>query len=565
MNPKSIPVVSLFSGCGAMDLGFEQHGFTPILAIDKDQAAVDTYNHNRKANVALRGDLSLLSGSDIITMLEKRSPGLRPRGVIGGPPCQSFSLSNVHKVARDPRNLLPFHYAEIVKAINQKYFIDFFVFENVTGLRSRRHKDHFQKIRQSLEEAGFTLFEEVLDARWFGVPQSRRRIFIVGINKSLYAYIDFAFPTESSEKTRTVRHAIAGLPQPAFFSRDLLSQDIPFHPNHWTMNPKSKKFTSKKNNGKNIGRSFRQLQWEKPSLTIAYGHREIYIHPSGRRRLSILESMRLQAVPDTYELKGNFTEQVTQISDAVPPPLASAVAQKLRVAIYDPIEEIQRRLLEWFSNNKREFPWRRTSNPYAVLLAEKLLQQTSVNDTVVDIYRQLLRRYPTVHALAHADVKHLEQLIHRLGFNYRAKEMKKLAQAIVSDHHGKIPGDLASLLKLPGVGDYIARAILCFAYGQPVPIVDTNVARLLFRLFGLTGKFPQNPARNRRLINLASNLIPEDEAKSYNLAVLDFCAAICTPSNPKCEICPLLNLCHDGRRQTSRPNVSIDSHTDTIG
>jgi DNA (cytosine-5)-methyltransferase 1 len=548
-----------------MDLGFEQQGFEPILAIDKDQAAVDTYNHNRKTKVALKGDLSLLSGSDIIALLEEHSPGVRPRGVIGGPPCQSFSVSNVHKVTRDPRSQLPFHYAEILRTINQKFFVDFFVFENVTGLKSKKHRKHFQEILDALQEAGFTIFEEILNARWFGVPQTRRRVFIVGINQSLYPNIGFTFPKNpnTSSNARTVKDAIAGLPVPTFFSRDLLSEDIPFHPNHWTMNPRSKKFKSK-NNIKKLGRSFRQLQWEKSSATIAYGHREIYIHPNGHRRLSIFESMRLQSIPDSYELKGNFTQQVTQISDAVPPPMASAIAQTLRSAIYEPIEEIQQRLLDWFSRNKREFPWRGTSNPYAVLLAEKLLQQTSVNETVVKVYSEILGQYPSANALAHADVKNLRRLIHPLGFKYRAKELKQVAEAIVSYHNSKIPADLTSLLELPGIGDYIARAVLCFAYGQEVPIVDTNVARLLFRLFGLGGKFPQNPARNRRLINLASNLVPEDNAKNYNLAVLDFCAAICTAADPKCEICPLLALCHYGRNRVAKPNAPIDHHAHAI-
>jgi DNA (cytosine-5)-methyltransferase 1 len=546
MSSTPIPVISLFSGCGAMDLGFEQQGFVPILAIDNNQAAVVTYNHNRSTKVAQKGDLASIAGKDIIAMLEKQAPGIRPRGVIGGPPCQSFSLSNVYKNQNDPRNMLPFHYAEILKAINQKYFIDFFVFENVTGLKSSKHKEHFKKILKALDEADFNVFEQTLDAQWFGVPQARRRIFIVGINKSLYPNVKFTFPAGSLAKCLTVRDAIFGLPEPAFFSRNLSSEDIQFHPNHWTMKPKSKKFKME-NNGKNLGRSFRQLQWGKPSLTVAYGHREIYIHPKGNRRLSIFESMRLQAIPDNYELKGNFTQQVTQVSDAVPPPLAGGVAQSLQDTIYKPIEEIQLRLMYWFVQNKRDFPWRKTKDPYAVLLAEKLLQQTSVNEIVVNIYHHLLKQYPTINALSGANVKDLSLFIQPLGFKYRAKELKELAQVIVINHKGIIPNDLNSLLDLPGVGDYIARAVLCFAHGQRVPIVDTNVARLLYRLFGLNGKFPQNPARNRRLINLASNLVPEGNIKNHNLAVLDFCAIMCTSNNPKCEICPLLDLCYYGK------------------
>jgi DNA (cytosine-5)-methyltransferase 1 len=102
-------IVSLFSGCGGMDLGFEQKGFRPIIAVDNDEAAVESFNGNRLAKVAQLGDLSTLSGYDIIHAIEKQTPGARPRGVIGGPPCQSFSQSNVHGRPGDPRHQLPLH------------------------------------------------------------------------------------------------------------------------------------------------------------------------------------------------------------------------------------------------------------------------------------------------------------------------------------------------------------------------------------------------------------------------------------------------------------------------
>ena len=540
-------VISLFSGAGGLDLGFEQEGFVPIVAIDKDQASVDTYNHNRESKIARKGDLSKLTGKDIIAMIEEQAPRVIPRGVIGGPPCQSFSQSNVHSKSSDSRHKLPFHYASILKSLNRKYYLDFFVFENVTGLKSNKHKERFEKIIKALEDAGFHVFEQVLDASWYGVAQNRRRIFVVGINRDLYPHLKIDLPIGNVFSRKVVKDVLAGLPEPTFYRRGLSPSDISYHPNHWTMNPKSNKF-SRNNEGPQInGRSFRQLKWERPSLTIAYGHREIYVHPNGHRRLSIFESMRLQGFPDCYELLGNLSQQVNQISDAVPPPLAAAVAKAIKQAIYEPIEETQKRLLDWFSQYGRDFPWRKTSDPYAVLLAEKLLQQTSVNTTVVEIYKDLLERYPSVESLAKADVKDLSKLIKPLGFKYRARELINLAQSVVGEHGGRFPSELGPLIELPGVGDYIARAVLCFAFQKPVPIVDTNVARLLYRLFGLPEPFPLNPARNRRLINLASNFISEENPKDYNLAVLDFCAAICTVSSPKCEECPLLDLCHFGR------------------
>lgn len=548
---RSIPVVSLFSGCGGMDLGFKQVGFFPIVAIETSSSARETYTMNHGPGIAQDGDLSHLSGRDVIKLIERVAPGIRPRAVIGGPPCQSFSRSNVHSRPSDPKHLLPLHYADILRVLNRQYHLDFFLFENVVGLKSKKHEDHYGRILQALEDAGFEVFEEELNASWFGVPQSRCRIFVVGINKELYPATAFCFPRGTPDRALSVRDAIEGLPEPTFFDRSLTPDDIPFHPNHWTMNPRSPKFRRSSENGEpsgsTNGRSFRRLDWDRPSWTVAYGHREIHVHPNGRRRLSIYEAMKLQGFPHKYQLVGNLSQQVTQVSDAVPPPLARTIAKAIRQTIYEPHSEIQRRLLNWFQEHQRAFPWRETTDPYAILVAEKLLQQTSVNDRVVSAYRSILLEYPAVDALAQTKPEDLEPLIGPLGFRYRARELPRLAQTIVSQHAGRVPDNLSQLLSLHGIGDYIARAVLCFAYGQDVPIVDTNVARFLYRVFGLPGNLPSNPARNRKLIHLAANLVPAGNAKDFNLAILDLCAEICTRSNPSCTICPVQELCHQGK------------------
>src|SRR5260221_6604378 len=130
--------------------------------------------------------------------------------------------------------------------------------------------------------------------------------------------------------TKNVREAIGALAAPAFFARGLTPEEIPVHPNHWTMNPKSPRFKGKKSS--HTARSFKQLSWDKPSPTIAFGHREIHIHPDGRRRLSIFEAMLLQGFPESFVLEGNLSEQVEQVSNAVPPPLARSVASAFRRA-----------------------------------------------------------------------------------------------------------------------------------------------------------------------------------------------------------------------------------------
>jgi DNA (cytosine-5)-methyltransferase 1 len=550
MSRFSIPVLSLFCGCGAMDLGFRQQGFNPVLAIDISDAAIASYNWNRKKHVARRADLSSTTGDEIISLLRKSAPDVRPRGVIGGPPCQSFSLSNVHGKDDDPRRELPLRYGEILKALNKEFTLDFFVFENVGGLKSNKHKKYLTSFVTAFEDAGFSVFEGSLNASAFGVPQNRKRVFLVGINNEVYPNVVFEFPIGSEDRV-TVSKAIRGLPEPAFFSRNIQLQDIPHHPNHWTMNPKSPKFS----NGSNrIGRSFRRLAWDKPSWTVAYGHREIHVHPSGDRRVSIFEAMLLQGFPSKYRLLGNLTEQVEQVSNAVPPPLARALAEAIGNTLYDRVRSIQVKLLAWFGKNHRTFPWRQTQNPYRILIAEKLLQQTAATENVIIAYEQLLRSFPTVKSLSEASPAALKRIIGKLGFTYRAKELPQLARQILAAHKGRIPNDLDELLSLPGVGDYTARAIMSFAHGQDVPIVDTNIARLLYRVFGLKSPLPSNPARNKQLLAVASMLIPHQNSRNFNLAALDLCASICTPRQPKCDICPIRRQCDWNTKNRSNGN-----------
>jgi A/G-specific adenine glycosylase len=215
--------------------------------------------------------------------------------------------------------------------------------------------------------------------------------------------------------------------------------------------------------------------------------------------------------------------------------------------------ELQARLLAWYRVNGRDFPWRHTSNPYEILVAEKLLQQTAAHEIVVRAFRLFTTKYPSPEALANAEIGDLEAVIAPLGLHYRAKEIKALACALVQHYDGSIPREMRLLMGLPGIGDYTARAILSFAYGQDVPIVDTNVARFLYRVFALPGPFPSNPARKKGLLDLAAGLLPFGRSRDFNLAILDLCALICTAAEPQCGVCPIQPFCHYGRAALNRP------------
>lgn len=212
------------------------------------------------------------------------------------------------------------------------------------------------------------------------------------------------------------------------------------------------------------------------------------------------------------------------------------------------IDRLRESLLLWYSEYGRKFPWRNTDEPYAIMVAEKLLQQTSARPSVVAAYSTILDRYPSPYALAAANSEELESVLRPLGFHYRSREIISLAQVLVDQHAGNIPPDLKSLLALPGIGDYIARAIQSFALGLDVPVVDTNVARFLYRIYGLDGRVPSNPARSKPLISLAGSLVPAGHSKEWNLAILDLCALICRPNKPLCTECPVLRFCNFGTK-----------------
>jgi DNA (cytosine-5)-methyltransferase 1 len=331
--------ISLFSGAGGLDLGFEQEGFEPVIAYDKKSSAVCTYNHNRNRNIAKVADLGTMSGQDIICDLESTGITEKPCGVVGGPPCQYFSNGN--KAAResdDPRRTLPIKYAEILRELNIKYELDFFILENVDGLAQPRHKEDFSKILEMFDKAGFYVANTVLNAYDYGVPQIRRRLFLIGWNKNKYHKGSYSFPS-GFPCGISVIDKIGGLPEPVFYKRNLDPSTFPVHPNHWTMRPLSKKFGKPlPSDMKRYTRSFRRLDWNKPSDTVAYGHNEIHIHPSGHRRLSIYEAMLLQGFPqsaDDFTLIGCLSDQVSLISDAVPPPLAAALAHSIKEHIIE--------------------------------------------------------------------------------------------------------------------------------------------------------------------------------------------------------------------------------------
>jgi DNA (cytosine-5)-methyltransferase 1 len=323
-------LLSFFCGPGGLDEGFSQAGFQTVLAIDNDEECKNTFAVNHPKAKARVYDVRELT---LEKLDEFAGCKIQPVGVLGGPPCQSFSVSNVHQKDDDPRHMLPEAYARLLGTLNRRAPISFFVFENVPGLLSKKHRDKYNSFKKLFQDAGFQIKEQLLDAKDFGVPQERRRIFIVGINQNVHPGKEWNPPSPTGNSC-TVKDFIFDLPEPIHNDKGLDPDTFPVHPNHWCMVPRSSKFSEANlEEGQAFGRSFRTLSWDRPSWAVAYGHREVHIHPNGKRRLSIYEAMLLQTFPKRYRLTGKISAQMRLVSEAVPPRLAFHIANSIRTSL----------------------------------------------------------------------------------------------------------------------------------------------------------------------------------------------------------------------------------------
>ena len=221
-------------------------------------------------------------------------------------------------------------------------------------------------------------------------------------------------------------------------------------------------------------------------------------------------------------------------------------------------------LLKWFKHNGRDFVWRRKTDPYEVLMAEIMLQRTKA-EQVEPVYLDFIRRFPNVQELNKATEADIARYFERLGLLWRATLVKRLAKELVDELNGEVPHNRDMLLSLPAVGEYIADAVLCFAYGEDVAVVDANVCRILGRVFGITPK--REARRDRRLKSQAQRLVPSGRASEYNWAMIDLAALVCTPRNPKHDICPMKRICsfyqklplavHDSQRDGQECEASL--------
>jgi len=203
------------------------------------------------------------------------------------------------------------------------------------------------------------------------------------------------------------------------------------------------------------------------------------------------------------------------------------------------------RIIKWYEKHgEKSFPWRGVRDPWAILLASFLLRKTTV-EQVVKVFPTVLEKFPDPASLCNAYENEVREIIKPLGIEHeRSKLLKKVAEILMKQFGGKVPNTLKDLKQLPGVGDYIAREILCLAYGVPEPLLDRNMIRVIGRVFNVKSE-RKRPHTDPKLWEFAKKLVPKDaeNARKFNCGVLDFARMICRPK-PLCETCPLRDICY---------------------
>ncbi|MFN9271818.1 MAG: A/G-specific adenine glycosylase [Planctomycetia bacterium] len=205
-------------------------------------------------------------------------------------------------------------------------------------------------------------------------------------------------------------------------------------------------------------------------------------------------------------------------------------------------------LVAWYARARRDLPWRRSRDPYRVWVSEIMLQQTQVERVKV-YFTRFIAAFPTVRMLAAADEDDVLRLWEGLGYYRRARQLHAAAKQIVAEHRGRFPRSLEGLRGLPGIGRYTAGAILSIAFDEPAPIVEATSRRVIARLFGHAARL-DGPGGDAPIWEIAERLVPDEGPGTFNQALMDLGALVCTPDRPLCTQCPLVRLCvahHTGR------------------
>ncbi len=574
---RGLTALDLFCGAGGLSLGLEDAGFRVLVGADSDASAVETHVANL-GGLGYQGDLS--DPEDFLDHLS--AWGIRGVDLIaGGVPCQPFSRAGRSKIrslvdagqrsADDPRAQMWRSFIEIVGELRPSAVL----LENVPDLAVWDEGGVLVGFCESLRDLGYRPRATILNAYEHGVPQHRSRLFIVALSPGA----QFDWP-QSEPRSPTVRQAIGDLPVVGPAQREeriryggprtalqrLLRTGVPKgdrgviydHITRDVREDDAEAFALLPEGGTYdqlparlqryradiFSDKYKRLEWGGLSRSItAHIARDgyWYIHPDQHRTLSVREAARIQTFPDWFRFSGQPSLRYRQIGNAVPPLLARTIAESVHRALTLPPQRGRPRangeafragLVAWHADNARDYPWREQVDAWHVLMAEICLHRTRA-DQVRPVYEALAKLAPSPEAMV-ARADEALDVMRSLGLRWRADNMLRVAQVLVDEHNGQIPSDELELRRLPGVGDYVANAVLTFGFGRRTVIVDTNTERIIGRVCG-RDKTPRWQLR-LDLHELAGRPGPD---AAFNYALLDFGALVCRAGTPLCDECPI--------------------------
>ena len=592
--------IDLFCGAGGLSLGLERAGFDVLVGADSDAWAVRTHDANLPG-LSWCGDLSdpqeFLSalsawGIDSVDLLA------------GGVPCQPFSRAGSSRIrelvasgvrsAHDARADLWSSFVSVVEHLQPEAVL----VENVPDLPRWDDGAVLIGLYESLRTLGYRVEARVLDGPSYGVPQHRQRLLLLGFR----GWRRPLWPADQVA-TVTVRDAIGDLPpipraqraeRLAYDPRRIRSDfqrrvrenvggaeadwitehvcrdvraddleafrhlreggtymDIPMRLRRY----RSDVFTDK----------YKRLTWDALCRSITAHIAKDgywYIHPDQHRTLSIREAARVQTFPDDFDFAGTQTHRYRQIGNAVPVLLAEAVGSAVMTTLQRPRRArpvradlgVRDALIAWHATEEPwTAPWRRTGDPWQVLVGELALARARPRDAE-RIHDALHALAPTPRALLALDIP--AERLAEIGLRERGRGLVALAEHLVTYFDGGVPDDEVELALLPGVGDYVCRAVLTFAFGRRQVLVDRTTARIASRLTG-------HPDGRRFQLRLDLHRLAGADGPdtAFNAAILALGRAICLPSQPRCGSCPLRAECRTGRAGDHAERVTLPRGT----
>ena len=594
--------IDLFSGAGGLSLGLEQGGFSIVAAADSDPVAIETHAANIPG-LTWVGDLTDPTG--FVDQLDRW--GIESVDLLaGGPPCQPFSRAGTAKIgnlvksgsrpAHDERTDLWQSFFAILDRLSPGAML----FENVPDFARAQGGALLVSLVDELRNRGYRAHVQELKAWRHGVPQHRSRLFVVGVA----AGVDFGWPKPVEERP-TVRQAIGDLPavppdtrdevqsyagQPtstlakalreglqgaeAGLIRDHITRAV--RPDDAAIYRDMKPGDTYLDVPEHLRRyrhdifddKYFRLSFEDVSRTITAHIAKDgywYIHPQQDRTLSVREAARIQTFPDRFRFAGHPTNRFRQIGNAVPPLLASAIATEVRQSLNGsstPPAIGERRayygstfrsaLIGWFRVHGREFPWRNTKlTPWQFLLVEMCLHRTKA-DQVARVVREVMTLGGTPESFL-ANANELEPYLSTLGLNWRSANLAAAAKHVQDKLNGRVANGWQELMAIPGVGDYIASAVQCFAFSRPSVLIDTNTRRIARRVSGGDSARPLWSIR----LHLRELAGEEGADAQWNQALLDLGALVCKARSPSCGDCPVRSHCATGRTNGTEGLTSL--------